>query len=227
MTCLTDLPCFSPVAPISESLWGKMVDFMQQNCTTYWQLARPQDLASSMPLSACVDIRMSISTTQWTVFMYSHPDGINVKFGLEGNKDRLTIRLLGRRWTSKSKLQLGVWYSVCITWSEFELTPHLYVNGHSVDVHYTSSELMTLGDEELAANGILTLGASHFVLDGEVNAVSGTNFLGSVTLFRMWREKLSAIQVKQHCVEGDVVRWNTTDWITRGCAPVRDDRQCG
>ncbi|KAL2094694.1 hypothetical protein ACEWY4_009413 [Coilia grayii] len=222
MCSLTDLYWFSLVGPMNESLWGRKVDFMQYKCT-YWQLARSIALPTLREFSVCVDLQRVISTPQWTVFMYSHPGRPDMEIGLEGNNDSLSIRLFGKKWTSKFKFQLNVWYSVCVTWSAFELTPHLYVNGTAVAVNFTGSELQTLTDYQIAANGYLTLGVSHFIHNGEVHDVSGTDFQGSLTLFRMWSEKLPVSPVK-YCVDGDMVRWNTVDWITHDCAPVPDDR---
>ena len=196
---------------------------MRFNCN-YWQLAG--SIPPLKELSVCVDIQRSITTPQWTVFMYSHPDRSHVDISLEGSDKHLFLWLFGTRWSTKFSIRLNVWYSVCITWSEFALSPRLYINGNPVEIH-SIREPLTLSSRNIASDGYLTLGASHFILNNEIHAVTGTDFQGYLTLFRMWSEELPASQLK-HCVDGDVVRWDAEDWITRGCAPVDDAHlQCG
>lgn len=221
---LSDPHGFCPLDLIGESLWGKKVDFMRFGCT-HWELARP--ISALQHFSICVDFQRSISTPQWTVFMYSHPGQAIGEIVLKGYEKYLHLSLFGKVWKSKFSIQLNVWYSACIIWSQFALSPQLYINGNSVEIQYSEKVHLTASRRNILGGGHFTLGASHFIDKSEIYLETGTDFQGSITLFRMWDQTLPASQLG-HCVDGNMVRWVSNDWITHGCAPIEDTSfQCG
>lgn len=221
---LSDPHGFFPLDLFGESLWGKNVDFMRFGCT-HWELARP--IPKLQQFSICVDFQRSISTPQWTVFMYSHPGQAHGDIVLKGIDKNLHLWLFGKVWSSKFSIHLNVWYSTCITWSQFALSPHLYINGNPIEIQYSERGPLTAHRRYIAGGGHFTLGASHFFDKGKIHLETGTDFQGNVTLFRMWNQTLPASQLG-HCLDGNMVRWVSADWITHGCAPIKDPSfRCG
>lgn len=221
---LSDPDGFFPLDLIRESLWGKNVDFTRFGCT-HWELAC--QIPTLYQFSICVDFQRSISTPQWTVFMYSHPGQALEDIGLKGNEKYLYLWLFGKVWTSRFSIHLNVWYSVCITWSQFTLSPHLYINGKSVEIQYSEQEPLTASRRHIVGGGHFTLGVSHFRSEGKIHLEMGTVFQGNMTLFRIWNKTLPASQL-EHCVDGNVVRWVSSNWNTQGCAPIKDTScRCG
>ncbi|KAA8588760.1 hypothetical protein FQN60_010105, partial [Etheostoma spectabile] len=60
---------------------------------------------------------------------------------------------------------------------------------------------------QLAPNGTLTLGVSHFInINGDVQPENGKELLGEIGLFRMWAREWSAEDLRgQSCADGDVM----------------------
>ncbi|CAB1333139.1 unnamed protein product [Coregonus sp. 'balchen'] len=204
-----------------------MADFTGE--CSYWQLSPDLSIPALEELSVCVHLQQHISTPDWTAFMYLHPDGLQAELGLAGQEGLVHIWLFGMRWSAPLHLPLGHWHYICITWSGASHQPALYVNGSSVDVPAHAKESpLSPSCCRLAPNGTLTLGVSHYVVQGEMHVENGTNFNGSLSLFRMWGQARTPEQVSDlSCTEGDEVRWDAVDWLTLRCPPVPDSRlQC-
>lgn len=212
----------------SVSLWGKMADFTG-DCS-YWQLSPDLSIPALEELSVCVHLKQHMNTPAWTAFMYRHPDGLQAELGLAGQEGLVHTWLFGMRWSAPLHLPLGHWHYICITWSGASHQPALYVNGTSVDVtaHANKSPLSP-SCCRLAPHGTLTLGVSHYFIQGEMHVENDTNLNGSVSLFRVWGQARTPEQVSDlSCTEGDVVRWDAVDWLTLSCPPVPDSHlQCG
>lgn len=82
---------------------------------------------------------------------------------------------------------------------------------------------------ELAPNGTLTLGGADPMLDSAMRSHPSANFLGRLSLFRLWGRKRSSQEVNTlSCTEGDLVHWSREQWDKDSCAPIRDDTlTCG
>lgn len=176
-------------------------------------------------LSVCVDLYRQITTSAWTAFVYKKPDGFDIELGLGGKWGNLRAWLFGYERTIAFDLPLQRWHRVCLTWSNHTRLFQLIVNGTVGLI----SKLDILAPSRLAPNGTLTLGASHSVVDGVLVFETGTNFIGEITMFRMWKQELTPEQlIDLKCVSGNVVTWSRNDWECHGCPPVKDNSlQCG
>ncbi|XP_016423388.1 adhesion G-protein coupled receptor G2-like [Sinocyclocheilus rhinocerous] len=53
---------------------------------------------------------------------------------------------------------------------------------------------------------------------------TGKNFLGDISLFRMWGVQMSPLQLEAcRCVDGNIVTWREQDWDYQKCPPIEDD----
>ncbi|XP_016101205.1 adhesion G-protein coupled receptor G2-like [Sinocyclocheilus grahami] len=76
----------------------------------------------------------------------------------------------------------------------------------------------------LVGNGTLTLGVSHNFVGGSIDFETGKNFLGDISLFRMWGVQMSPLQLEAcRCVDGNIVTWREQDWDYQKCPPIEDD----
>ncbi|KAM8908724.1 adhesion G-protein coupled receptor G4 [Spinachia spinachia] len=205
----------------STSLWGKKLPFRARPCM--WQLRRGAVLPELEELSACMLLNRSHGTG-WTGFDCKPPGGGLTVLGLEGTGTQLSVWLFGEKHNLARGLKLNEWHTVCLTWSGRARRLRVYVNG-------TSEYAASVGPQlprRLALNGTLTLGQSHFLNNqGEVQPESGTDLLGEIGLFRMWAREWSGEELSgRSCADGDVVRWDLSQWI-HSCPPEPDHRlQC-
>ncbi|XP_037635374.1 adhesion G-protein coupled receptor G6 [Sebastes umbrosus] len=208
----------------STSLWGKKLPFKSRPCM--WQLQPDVVVPALEELSVCMLLRRTYET-QWTGFDYKAPGGIRTELGLRGTKTQLTAWLFGEEHSLKWDLKLHEWYSFCVTWSGPARRLRIYINGTSQLKAPLSSVTRPL---QLAPNGTLTLGVSHYVnTEGELQPQTGTNLLGEIGLFRMWAREWSAEELmEQSCADGDVVRWDLQQWKHNlHCPPEPDnDLRC-
>lgn len=189
-----------------------------------WQL-QPDGLVPALEeLTVCLLLRY-IFTTQWTGFVYKAPGAIDTKLGLGGKGAQLTVWLFGEEQHFEKELKDNNWHSLCLTWSGQAQRVNIYINGtfqHGFPVNPTLPQ-------QLAAQGTLTLGVSHYVDGkGEVHQETGSNLLGEIGLFRMWAREWSAEELReQSCADGDVVSWDLQQW--KNNCPTRPDSspQCG
>lgn len=145
--------------------------------------------------------------------------------GLGGTSSQLTVWLFGERQPLEWELKVNEWYSVCLTWSASARRLRTYINGTSV----SEAPVNRILPHQLAGNGTLTLGASHYVNnEGDVLAETGNNLLGEIGLFRIWSREWSAAELRrQSCADGDVVSWDLRQW-KYSCPPVPDKSiHCG
>eukprot|EP00064_Thunnus_orientalis_P005359 superscaffoldBa00000519_g5373 len=96
----------------------------------------------------------------------------------------------------------------------------IYVNGNSQH----EATVNPIPPKQLAQNGTLTLGVSHYVdKNGEVQRENGKDLLGEIGLFRMWAREWSAEELKrQSCADGDVLSWDLRQW-KYNCPPEPDN----
>ncbi|XP_028277226.1 adhesion G-protein coupled receptor G4 isoform X2 [Parambassis ranga] len=122
-------------------------------------------------------------------------------------------------------LSLLQWHTLCITWSHTKDRPALYVNGDPVDLS-TAHGMIT--PSKLAPGGSLTLGASHTLVNGNIQIIPIASMQGKLSLFRIWVRERSRQQVTLlSCTEGDLVKWERNNWDTQTCAPLKDSSlQC-
>ncbi|KAL7863234.1 hypothetical protein SRHO_G00122180 [Serrasalmus rhombeus] len=201
------------------SLWGQKVAFLGRSC--YWQLSKTCTVPPLEELSVCVDLWRQITTSAWTAFVYKKPGELGIELGLAGKGGNLKAWLFGNEWTVAYDLPLQNWHTVCLTWSNHARRFQLIVNG-SVGL---SSKLNDLAPSTLVPNGTLTLGVSHSFVGGVMNFETGTNFMGEITMFRMWQQELNPQQLAEwKCVSGNVVTWSKNDWEYQGCSPITDNR---
>uniref|UniRef100_A0AAY4B138 Pentraxin (PTX) domain-containing protein n=1 Tax=Denticeps clupeoides TaxID=299321 RepID=A0AAY4B138_9TELE len=191
-----------------------------------WKLTRPVPALDE--LSVCVQLQRKI-TTPWTAFMYSHETqpAETIELGLTGKHNSLHVWHSGRQWTAEVSLPINEWCTICFTVSSFPQQVNLYINGSQVE------SLVSVGPSDyhsccqLKPGGTLTLGASHYFSEGVMIPETGTNFQGSITLFRVWGEVLTQRQLNG-CLGGNVVSWDAADWDYMGCPPVRNSHEhCG
>ncbi|XP_035619608.1 adhesion G-protein coupled receptor G2-like [Oncorhynchus keta] len=216
----TCLPCSGSPGP---SLWGKKVVFMGRHCV--WQLDKGCLVPPLEELSVCVHLHREIATSEWTGFVYKAPGERQVELGLAGRGGFLVAWLFGHQWSVPEDLPLKCWHNVCLTWSSHSERLRLYINGSScLDAHVNA----TL-PRRLAHNGTLTLGVSHNIVGGVMEFENGKNFLGAISLFRMWGHERTAEELRaQSCIIGNVVRWDNNDWDYQICLPEDDTNiQCG
>lgn len=205
------------------SLWGKKVVFMGRHCV--WQLDKGCVVPPLEELSVCVHLHREIATSEWTGFVYKAPGERQVELGLAGRGGFLVAWLFGHQWPVPEDLPLKCWHNVCLTWSSHSERLRLYINGSScLDAHVNA----TLS-RRLTHNGTLTLGVSHNIVGGVMEFENGKNFLGAISLFRMWGHERTAEELRAHsCIDGNVVRWDNNDWDYQICLPEDDTNiQCG
>ncbi|KAL6480239.1 hypothetical protein MHYP_G00112720 [Metynnis hypsauchen] len=211
--------CLLCSASTNPSLWGQKVAFLGHSC--YWQLSKTCTVPPLEELSVCVDLWRQITTSAWTAFVYKKPGELDIELGLAGKGGNLKAWLFGNEWTVAYDLPLQNWHTVCLTWSNHTRRFQLIVNG-SVGL---SSKLNDLAPSTLAPNGTLTLGVTHSFVGGVMNFETGTNFMGEITMFRMWQQELNPQQLAEwKCVSGNVVTWSKNDWEYHGCLPITDNR---
>ncbi|XP_045579874.1 adhesion G-protein coupled receptor G4 [Salmo salar] len=210
----TCLPCSGSPSP---SLWGKKAVFLGRPCM--WQLGKECVMPPLEELSVCVHLCRKIATPEWTGFVYKAPGARQVELGLAGRGGLLVAWLFGQEWSVPEDLPLEHWQNVCLTWSSNSERLRLYINGSSrLDAHVNASL-----SRRLAHNGTLTLGVSHNIVDGVMEFEDGKNFLGDISLFRMWGREQMAEEVRAHsCADGNVVSWDTRDWDYQRCLPEDD-----
>ncbi|XP_061754668.1 adhesion G-protein coupled receptor G4 [Nerophis ophidion] len=201
------------------SLWGKVAEFTV-GCS-HWRLEDGVFISTLNQLTACLDLKFKAPPrSEWTAFMYRHPDARCAGLGLGGHGDRLVVWLFGTEWTTLP-LGLGLkeWHSLCMTWCHTKDRPLLYINGTLTDLMADTSPSSC----KLAPNGTLTLGAAHTRVDGTVRILPSTVLTGTVSLFRLWGRERSGQEVRSlKCTEGDLVQWVSHLWDTRVCAPIPD-----
>ncbi|CAK6964668.1 adhesion G-protein coupled receptor G4 [Scomber scombrus] len=208
--------CLLKSTSTSTSLWGKKLHFQGRPCT--WQLLPGAVVPALKELSVCVLFRRSHATT-WTAFVYKAPKGRNIELGLGGTSLDLSVWLFGEVFPIKTQLKLKEWYSVCLTWSGQAQTLRVYING-SIQLEAAVNPILP---KQLAQNGTLTLGISHYVDgNGEVKREGGKDLLGEIGLFRMWSREWSTEEMGRHsCADGDVLRWDLQQW-KYDCSPEPD-----
>ncbi|KAL6117451.1 adgrg4 [Pungitius sinensis] len=235
MTSVTRLSCLTLVCLCSQllgsragaassastSLWGKKLQFRARPCL--WQLQRGAVVPELEELTACMLLNRTHGSG-WTGFDYKPPGGGPRVLGLEGTGTQTSAWLFGERHDLARGLKLNEWHAVCLTWSGRARRLRIYVNGAN---EYDAAVSPGL-PRRLALSGTLTLGQSHFInAGGEVQPVSGTDLLGEIGLFRMWAREWSGEQLRgRSCADGDVVRWDLSQW-KNNCPPEPDHRlQC-
>lgn len=94
-----------------------------------------------------VNIKVSANGS-WTAFTYRHPEGQCGNLGLGGREGAVMVGLFGSKWTTADiGLATKEWHSLCLTWSNTEDRPLLYVNGNLTDLEagkYSFSRHKTL-----------------------------------------------------------------------------------
>ncbi|TDH07474.1 hypothetical protein EPR50_G00106460 [Perca flavescens] len=207
-------------ASASTSLWGKKVVFKGRRCI--WQLQPDTVVPALNELSVCVLLRRTLKT-EWTGFDYKAPGRGHTELGLGGTDTQLTVWLFGEKHSLKSNLKLHEWFNVCFTWSGQTQRLQIYINGTS-----QLEAPVSLIQPQLAPNGTLTLGVSHFInINGEVLLEQGKELFGEIGLFRIWAREWNAEDLRgQSCADGDVVRWDLQQW-KHDCPPeLNNDIHC-
>ncbi|XP_049899008.1 adhesion G-protein coupled receptor G4 isoform X2 [Epinephelus moara] len=204
-------------ASASTSLWGKKLPFRSRRCI--WQLQPDVVVPALEELSVCMRLRFT-HTTAWTGFDYQAPRGTHTELWLGGKGTQLTVWLFGEKHSLDRDLKLHEWHSICFTWSGQARRLRIYINGTSQHEVSVSPVL----PQQLAPNGTLTLGVSHYVdKNGEVQQQTGMDLLGDIGLFRIWAREWSAEELTgQNCADGDVVRWDLQQW-KHNCPPPEPD----
>lgn len=176
-------------------------------------------------LSVCVDLRAWIRTASWTAFVYNKPGGHKIELGLAGIRGNLTAWLFGEEWIIAKDLPFQSWHTVCLTWSNRNREFQMIING----TVYLNSKVDYLMPSSLAPNGTLTLGVSHRIIGGVMDFETGTNFIGEMTLFRMWGIVLTPQQlIDLKCISGNVATWSMNNWEYHSCPPTTDHKlKCG
>lgn len=209
------------------SLWGKKVDFMQNNCS-YWELKKEHKFPTLKALSVCVNIKKKLGNSDWTAFMYLHPDKTHTELGMRGYGSELHVTMFGRVWITPQDLSLHNWHSICMTWSKAMTKPKVYLNGTEV-VLYPQSKDVALHPNccTVAAGGTLTLAVAHFFVNDKFDIETGTDLKGSISLFRVWGHVRSAQEISEMaCYDGDVLHWEERIWKkVKNCQPLQDVTQ--
>lgn len=176
-------------------------------------------------LSVCVDLNRWIPTGAWTAFVYNKPGGHQIELGLAGVGGNLKAWLFGEEWMIAHSLSLQTWHTVCLTWSNRSRKFQIIING-TVCLHSKVNDLMP---SSLAPNGTLTLGVSHRIVGGVMDFETGTNFIGEMTLFRMWGMVLTPQRlIGLNCISGSIITWSKNNWDYRSCPPITDHSlKCG
>ncbi|KAK7138087.1 hypothetical protein R3I94_013655 [Phoxinus phoxinus] len=199
-----------------SSLWGNKIAFTTKSCV--WQLNNVI-IPPLEELSVCVNLMKKIVTSEWTAFDYKGPGQQHVELGLAGDGGNLKAYLFGEEWKVAYDLRKDTWHTVCLTWSSHTRLFQMIVNKAIFKIH-----LKETSPRFLAANGTLTLGVSHSFVGGSIDFETGKNFLGDMSLFRMWGEQLSPLQLDAcKCVDGNIMTWRTQDWDYPKCPPIQDD----
>ncbi|XP_053538336.1 adhesion G-protein coupled receptor G4 [Ictalurus punctatus] len=218
LTCIGSYVLCSVSA--NPSLWGKKVDF-QGFGSCHWQLSKTFSMPSLEELSVCVDLRAWIRTASWTAFVYNKPGGHKIELGLAGIRGNLTAWLFGEEWIIAKDLPFQSWHTVCLTWSNRNREFQMIING----TVYLNSKVDYLMPSSLAPNGTLTLGVSHRIIGGVMDFETGTNFIGEMTLFRMWGIVLTPQQlIDLKCISGNVATWSMNNWEYHSCPPTTDHK---
>ncbi|CAN9515128.1 unnamed protein product [Ophioblennius macclurei] len=192
-------PLCSTSAP--KSLWGQKLKFEGPSCL--WRLRPEAAIPALEELSTCILIQR-LAQTRWTGFVYKAPGKREVELGLGGSGEHLTVWLFGKERNFPFRMTPGEWYNICVTWSSRAGRLEVYINGNPLD----RVDLPHMPSKRLAPSGTLTLGASHFSVNGEVEIESGTGLIGEISLFRVWAAASDAGQLRRlGCSDGDVVSW--------------------
>lgn len=173
----------------------------------------------------CVDLRRWIPTAAWTAFVYNKPGGHKIELGLAGIGGNIKAWLFGEEWMIAHYLPFQSWHTVCLTWSNHYRKFQMIING----TVYLNSKVNDLIPSSLAPNGTLTLGVSHRIVGGVMDFETGTNFVGEMTLFRIWGLVLTPQQlIDLKCISGNIVTWSMNNWEYNSCPPINDHRlKCG
>ncbi|XP_051716971.1 adhesion G-protein coupled receptor G4 isoform X1 [Ctenopharyngodon idella] len=199
-----------------SSLWGKKMVFSTQ-CV--WQLNKNVIIPPLEELSVCVNLMKKYITYEWTAFDYKGPGQQHMELGLAGNGGNLKASLFGKEWIVAYDLHINNWYTVCLTWSSHTRLFQMIVNQAIFEFHLNETS-----PRFLAANGTLTLGVSHSFVGGAIVFETGKNFLGDMSLFRMWGVQLSPLQLDEFkCVDGNIMTWRTQDWDNQKCPAIEDN----
>ncbi|KAK9536428.1 hypothetical protein VZT92_006206 [Zoarces viviparus] len=205
------------------SLWGEVADFTFSSCNQ-WRLKPQVSIPALQELTVCFNIKFKTieDSTPWTAFMYTHPEVQCTELGLGGKRDGFVVWLFGTEWTTpKINLRQSQWYSLCLTWTQTNDRPALYVDGNLVDIVADTTPSVAHSSCTLAPNGKLTLGASHRLVNG--TSVPHPAPVGILSLFRLWGRERSKQEVTSlNCTEGDLVKWERDNWDTQICAPIPD-----
>lgn len=208
---------------LGSSLWGNKIDFTARSCSV-WQLNNNVIIPPLEELSVCVNLMKKIITSEWTAFDYKGPGQQHVELGLAGDGGNLKAYLFGEEWIVAYDLPKDKWHTVCLTWSSHTRLFQMIVNEAIFEIHLNETS-----PRFLAANGTLTLGVSHSFVGGAIDFETGRNFLGEMSLFRMWGVQLSPQQLDAcKCVDGNIMTWRMQDWDYLKCLPIQDDSlKCG
>ncbi|KAM9788602.1 adhesion G-protein coupled receptor G4-like [Neosynchiropus ocellatus] len=224
---VTSLICCSTAQPASQlSLWGKTADLA--SLCSHWSLSPGVSVPNLQEFTVCLKFKLQTVGSTWTIFMYRHPDFQYTELGFGGRWSRLVVWLFGETWTTAFvNLERLVWYSMCLTWSDTKHKPTLYVNGNPINImranSFNASKSSWRSCCALAPNGTLTLGASHFLINGNIQILPSTRLFGQISLFRLWGHERSKQEVTSlYCTEGLVVKWTRDHWDTQRCEPVPD-----
>ncbi|XP_034746736.1 adhesion G-protein coupled receptor G4-like [Etheostoma cragini] len=204
------------------SLWGEVADFTV-GCS-HWTLKPQVSIPALQELTVCFNLKFKFqATSPWTAFMYSHPEARYTELGLGGKWGHLVVWLFGTEWTSpKITLHQSQWYSLCLTWTHTKDRPSLYIDGNLVDILAETPPSIT-SCSKLAPNGTLTLGATHRLVNGDIEIIPFPNPVGKLSLFRLWGRERSIQEVTSlKCTEGNLVKWDRDNWDTQICAPLPD-----
>nr|XP_020506767.1 adhesion G-protein coupled receptor G4-like isoform X1 [Labrus bergylta] len=206
------------------SLWGNVVKFTS-GCS-HWSLKPQVSIPALQEFTVCLSLKFeALSNSTWTAFMYRHPEVQYAELGFGGKQGRLVVWLCGAEWiTDEIALQVSRWHSLCLTWAHTKDRPALYIEGKAIEMSpaHSSDSAPSVNPScsKLAPNGTLTLGASHYLADGNINIIPITHLLGSLSQFRLWgREQEVTSPI---CTEGDLVKWERDNWDTWACAPLSD-----
>lgn len=215
LTICVQLSCFQISGVLaSTSLWGKKLEFKPSSDLCELHTVIP----ALKELSVCLLLKRAVQT-EWTAFVYKAPGNRDIQLGLQGKSDHLSLWLFGNETKVEKTLNIKEWHSLCITWSGKQQMLQLYING-------TTAVSTKTTNTHLAPNGTLTLGRSHFVNGGRVQAESGNSLIGDISQFRMWSEQWSEEELKkQECTEADVISWDQRHWKSE-CSALMDPSLC-
>ncbi|XP_054586687.2 adhesion G-protein coupled receptor G4 isoform X2 [Nothobranchius furzeri] len=209
-----------------QSLWGKVANF-SSGCS-HWRLKPQVSIPALQEFTVCLSVKLEAQTSsQWTFFMYRHPEAQYAELGLGGKWGKLVVWLFGEEWlSSQMDLQLFQWYSVCVSWSHRNDRPALYINGDQINLtsaYNTNTPFISPLIWKLSPNGSLTLGAGHIITNGNIKILPFTTLLGKLSLFRIWSRERSKEEVTSlNCTEGDLVKWEKAHWDMSYCGPLID-----